>query len=87
MSKPNKAAEPQTKNEQPKSDQSKRVEALIAIADVVLAYQDNAKPSLGELARITNRASGLLRIKGDERMAIENAATLEIARARSLLLS
>lgn len=86
MSKPNKATEPQ-KSEQPKSDQSKRVEALIAIADVVLAFQDNAKPTLGELARITNRASGLLRIKGDERTAIENAATLEIARARSLLLS
>jgi hypothetical protein len=53
----------------------------------VLAYQENAKPTLGELARITSRAIGLLRIKGDERMVIENAATLEIARARSLLLS
>ncbi|MCK1478056.1 hypothetical protein IVB27_25445 [Bradyrhizobium sp. 197] len=82
MSKPPKAAEQQSK-----SEQNKRIEALVAIADVVLAYQDNAKPSLGEVARITSRASGLLRIKGDERMAIENAATLEIARARSLLLS
>ena len=86
MSKPPKAAE-QPKSEQAKSEQEKRIEALIAIVSVALAYHDNEKPALAELARLTNRASGLLRIKGDERMAIENAATLEIAKQRSLLLS
>jgi hypothetical protein len=39
------------------------------------------KPTLGGIARITGRAGGLLRIKdADERMAVENAATLELAR-------
>lgn len=82
MSKSPKAAEPQLK-----SENDKRIAALIAIADVVLEYQDNAKPALAELARITSRAAGLLRIKGDEKMQVENAATLEIARSRSLLLT
>jgi hypothetical protein len=68
-----------------KSEQPKATEAIMAIADVVLAFQEKEKPTLAELARITNRASSLLRIKGDEKMALENAAAIQLAKRFNLV--
>ena len=79
MKQPTKAAEPQPKNEN-----TKAVEAITAIADVVLTFRGSEKPTLAELARIADRASGLLRL-GDDKAMIANAATVEIAQARGLV--
>ncbi len=70
--------------EQPKPEQPKAVEAITAIANVVLAYRAQAKPTLSEVARLADRAAGLLRL-GDDKAMIANAATIEIARAHGLV--
>ena len=79
MSKPPKAAEPQ-----PDSSAHQAVEALKAIADIVLNYRQTDKLTMTEVARIADRASGLLRL-GDDKATIANTATIEIAKARGLV--
>ncbi|MEH2573465.1 hypothetical protein [Bradyrhizobium sp. AZCC 1708] len=80
MSKTPKAAE------QPKSEQPKPVETLVEITNLVLAYRNSEKPTLAEVARITDRASGLLKLKdADTKMLVANAATIEVAKARNLV--
>jgi hypothetical protein len=64
----------------------KAVETLVSIAEIVLGFRGEAKPTLGTVARIIGRASGLLRISDlDERISVENAATVAIARKLSLV--
>ena len=80
MSKPTKAAEA------PKTEAAKSVEALVQIADVVFENRGNEKPTFAEVARLANKASGLLRIKDrDEKLSIENAATIQIAKKYNLV--
>jgi hypothetical protein len=44
-------------------------DTLVNIAGIVLKFRGEEKPNLATVARVTNRASGLLRIKDlDERM-------------------
>jgi hypothetical protein len=68
---------------------SASVEALVGIVEIVLKARDVAKPTLGEIARIAGRASVvLLRISNvDERISVENAAIMAIAKRRNLLLT
>jgi hypothetical protein len=75
------------KTESPKPSAS--VEALVGIVEIVLKARDVAKPTLGEIARIAGRASAvLLRISDvDERISVENAAIMAIAKKRNLLVT
>jgi hypothetical protein len=44
------------------------------------------KPNLATVARVANRASGLLRIQDlDEKIEVENAATIQIAKRHGLM--
>ena len=56
------------------------------MAEAVLAYRNEKRVTLALLSRIMNRASGLLRINDiDERMELENAATLTLAKKLGLV--
>jgi hypothetical protein len=59
----------------------KAADTLITVAEAVLAYRNEKRVTLALLSRIMNRASGMLRINDiDERMELENAATLTLAK-------
>jgi len=52
---------------------------------VVIAYRADGKPTLGDVVKIASRAAGLLRLDADTKMAIENAASLQIAKKHGLV--
>jgi hypothetical protein len=59
---------------------------LVNIAEMVLQHRGEDKPRLTIVARVTNRASGLLRYDNlDERLETENAATIQIAKKHGLM--
>jgi hypothetical protein len=69
-----------------KTEQPKAVEACIAIAEIALQFRGDEKPNLSAIARVTSRASGLLRIKDtEEKLTVENAATVALAKKHNLL--
>jgi hypothetical protein len=70
-----------------KSDnsKSKAVDTLVAVTEIVLQHRGD-KPTIASIARVTNRASHLLRIGDlDERLETENAATIQIAKRQGLM--
>jgi hypothetical protein len=63
----------------------KAVEAVTSIAETVLAFRNGGKPSLAQIARIAGRASSLLHLDNvDEKISVENAATIAVAKRHSL---
>jgi hypothetical protein len=61
-------------------------DTLVSISELVLKFRGEEKPNLATVARVANRASGLLRIKDlDEKMEVENAATIQIAKKHGLM--
>jgi hypothetical protein len=51
-----------------------------------LQYRGEDRPRLTTVARVTNRASGLLRYDNvDERLETENAATIVVAKKHGLM--
>jgi hypothetical protein len=61
-------------------------DTLVSISELVLKFRGVEKPNLATVARTANRASGLLRIKDlDEKMEVENAATIQIAKKHGLM--
>jgi hypothetical protein len=53
---------------------------LVSISELVLKFRGEEEPNLATVARVANRARVLLRIKDlDEKMEVENAATIQIA--------
>jgi hypothetical protein len=77
MKKPNVAAQT---NGQPKA-----IETLANVTEMVLQYRGE-KPTIAAIARIVNRGSHLLRIGAlDERLEIENGATIALAKKYSLM--
>jgi hypothetical protein len=61
-------------------------DTLVNIAAQVLAFRGEEKSALATIARLMNRASGLLRLADlDERLEVENAATVAIAKKHNLL--
>jgi hypothetical protein len=61
-------------------------DTLIAVAEAVLAYRNEKRVTLALLSRLMNRASGMLRINDiDERLELENAATLTLAKKLGLV--
>jgi hypothetical protein len=66
--------------------QPKAVEALVVLTETVLQFHGEEKPTLSSVARVTGRASRLLRISDlDERLETENAATIQIAKKHGLM--
>jgi hypothetical protein len=66
----------------PKSETNKAVDAITTIADVALGYRGTTKLTLGEVARIANRAAALLKLKD---VGVENASAIAIARKYNLV--
>ena len=63
----------------------KAVEVLAGVTEMVLGYRGD-KPTIAAIARVTNRASHLLRIGDlDERLEIENGATVMLAKKHGLM--
>jgi hypothetical protein len=54
----------------------------LPIAEVELSFRNKEKPTLAEVARIANCASGLLRLNGDDKTTVENTAAIQIVRQR-----
>ena len=69
----------------PKSETNKAIDAITAIADATIDYRGTTKLSLGEVARIANRAASLLRLKDDDDKSVENASAIAIARKHNLV--
>jgi hypothetical protein len=68
------------------SPKPKADDVLIAITESVLAYRGEARPNLATIARLINRSSALLRISDlDERMSVENLATVSLAKKLGLM--
>jgi hypothetical protein len=74
-----------TTKSEPKTETPKAIEAIGAIAEVVIAFRANGKPSLADLVKIASRAAVLLKLDGDEKAGIENAATMQIAKKHGLV--
>jgi hypothetical protein len=69
------------------TDAPNAVEAVVAIADIVLANHGADKvPTLTAISRTTARVAGLLAFKTrEEKIAAENAAAVMIARRANLI--
>ena len=58
-------------------------DTLASVVELVIKFRED-KPTIAAIARVTNRASHLLRIGGlDERLEVENAATIALAKKYS----
>jgi hypothetical protein len=65
------------KNPKAEGQPKAAVEAVAAIAEIVLQFRGDEKPTLSDIARITGRPSGLLRVQDmDQKITVENAATV-----------
>ncbi len=59
----------------------KATDALTAIVETALAFRNEERLNLATLARLANRGSWLLGVRDlDERISVENAATVALAR-------
>jgi hypothetical protein len=69
----------------PDTAEPKAVDVLAGVTEMVLGYRGD-KPTIAAIARVTNRASHLLRIGDlDERLEIENGATVMLAKKHGLM--
>ncbi len=59
-------------------------ETISQIAEIVFAFR-NVKPTLGECARVSDRAAQLLKLEKDEKESVANAAAVAIARKYNLV--
>jgi hypothetical protein len=71
----------------PSTDRPKALDTLIGITDLVIAHRyPERTPTLGDLARVVGLASRSLRISDlDERISVENAATLAVAKRMGVI--
>jgi hypothetical protein len=69
-------------NERPKA-----VDTIIAITEQAIAFRFTERtPTLSDVARVVSTASRLLRFADlDERIEVENAAVLQLAKKRQLV--
>ena len=69
------------------TEQSKPLDALIGIVDLAISYRYSEKiPTLSDLARLVSSASRVLHVRDlDERISVENAAVLALAKKRGLV--
>ena len=69
------------------TEQPKALATLVAIVDLAITFRYPEKtPSLSDVARVVGASSRVLHIRDlDERISVENAAVMEIAKKRSLV--
>jgi hypothetical protein len=67
------------------ANKQKATDVVIGIVESVLSYRNGGRPSLAQIARIAGRASSMLHIDDvDEKISVENAATIAVAKKHSL---
>jgi hypothetical protein len=64
--------------------QPNATDTLVQIAEIVMRWRAE-RPALATVARACNRASGLLRLDRDERLEVENGATIALAKKLGLM--
>jgi hypothetical protein len=71
----------------PVTERPKAVDTLIGITEQAIAFRFTERtPTLSDVARVVNTASRLLRFSNlDERIEVENAAVLQLAKKRQLV--
>ena len=69
------------------TEHPKALDALIGIVDVAIPYRYPERiPTLSHLARLVASASRVLHVRDlDERISVENAAVLALAKKRGLV--
>ena len=69
------------------TEQPKAVDALIGIVDLAIPYRFPSRiPTLSDLARLVSSASRVLHVRDlDERISVENAAVMVLAKKRGLV--
>jgi hypothetical protein len=85
--KPAKSITEPTGSNAPPAERPKPLDTLIAITEQAIAFRYvDRVPSLVDIGRITIAASRILHVKDlDEKISIENAAALAIAKKRELI--
>ena len=65
----------------------KSIDTLVNITETALAFRFTERtPTLSDVARVVNTASRLLRFSNlDERIEVENAAVIALAKKRALV--
>ena len=71
----------------PTTERSKAVDTLVGIVDLAITFRFPEKtPSLSDVARVVGASSRVLRIADlDERISVENAAVMALAKKRNLV--
>jgi hypothetical protein len=69
------------------SERPKAVDTMVNVVELVLPFRVGEKqPTLGDMARLVGQASRLFRFQDiDERISVENAVTVALARKRNLV--
>jgi hypothetical protein len=69
------------------TEQPKALATLVSIVDLAITFRFPEKtPSLSDVARLVGASSRVLHIRDlDERISVENACVMEIAKKRSLV--
>lgn len=69
------------------TEQPKALATLVSIVDLAITFRFPEKtPSLSDVARLVGASSRVLHIRDlDERISVENACGMEIAKKRSLV--
>jgi hypothetical protein len=68
------------------TEQPKALATLVNIVDLAITFRFPETPSLSDVARLVGASSRLLHIRDlDERISVENACVMEIAKKRSLV--
>ena len=71
----------------PQPERPRALDTLVAIVDQAIAFRFAERtPSLSDVARLVGASSRVLHIRDlDERISVENACVMEIAKKRSLV--
>lgn len=69
------------------TDQPKALDTMIAIVDQAIAFRfSDRTPTLSDVARIVAQSSRVMHIRDlDERIAVENACVMSLAKKRGLV--
>jgi hypothetical protein len=84
--KPAKSITEQLAQNAPVAERPRALDTLVSIVDLAIEFRFSKRPSLSDVARLVGASSRVLHIRDlDERISVENACVMEIAKKRSLV--
>ncbi len=78
------ATQAKAKTEPASNKPASAEDVVVEILESAIAFRGD-RPNLSMIARLSNRAAGLLKLDQQERLAVENSAAIAVARKRGLL--